>query len=212
MQDEDDYTCNGCTSSFPPTSSSGSGGNPDDDLSGGDEEENCVPSPGQWICDLDDLIYEPPYCPTTSTYVDCWNQNGLLYMGEEPMNIDPSQWELLLTAIREQVHGLNRWQLIALALSYDTPFYNNSLYGLGEVPGTGCIDQYGCFDRSELNYIAQGELWAAAGVDFEDAESIVRFWKFMPIMHFSAEASGGTLIMLSVGYSDYEEHYPSDFP
>ena len=184
----------------------GGGGN-----SGEGDEGNCVPSPGQWICDLDAVIYEPEYCPTTYSLVDCWESDLPLYMGGDPMNIDPAEWDELLSAIRNQAHGMNRWQLIALALIYDTPFYDNSVYGLGKLPGTGCIGQ-GCYDRSELNYIAQGELWAAAGLEIEEAIAIVRFWKATPIMHFPTNASGGTLIMLDIGFQDYVTHYPNVSP
>jgi hypothetical protein len=128
------------------------------------------------------------------------------------MDIDPVEFAELLSALRNQVHGMNRWELIFLAMFYDTPFYDNSFYGLGRLPGIGCIEGLGCYDRSELNYIAQGELWAAAGADNEVATAIVRFWKSMPIMHFPTGASGGTLIMLDVGFYDYTGHFPNDSP
>jgi hypothetical protein len=186
----------------------GSGGSTAGNGGGGG---NCIPAPGQWICDLDALIYEPNYCPNGTTLVNCWEQDLPLYMGKEPMNIDPAEWDELLSAIRNQANGMKRWQLIALALIYDTPFYDNSVYGLGKLPGTGCVGQ-GCYDRSELNYIAQGELWAAAGLEIEEAIAIVRIWKSMPIMHFPSNASGGTLIMLDIGFQDYVTHYPNVSP
>jgi hypothetical protein len=198
-----------------PLACSGGGGggsqNDDDNNSGGGGAGNCIPYPGQWVCDLDALIYEPTYCPTAYSLVECWEQNLPLYMGEDPMAIDPAEWDALLLAIRNDIHSMNRWQLIAAAMFYDTPFYDNSVYGLGKLPGIGCIDQQ-CYGRSELNYIAQGELWAAAGFSIEETMIIVQVWKLSPIMHFPTVASGGTLIMTNIGYYDYQSQYPNEFP
>lgn len=212
LDDGCDYEgCDGGGSGGGGGNGGGGGGNGGGGNNGGGDEGNCVPTPGQWICDLDALTYEPEYCPTTYSLVDCWENDLPLYMGEDPMNIDPAEWDELLSAIRNQAHDMKRWQLIALALFYDTPFYDNSVYGLGKLPGTGCIGQ-GCYDRSELNYIAQGELWAAAGLEIEEAVAIVRFWKATPSMHFPTNASGGTLIMLDIGFHDYVTHYPNVSP
>jgi len=223
-QKSDDYRCHGCTPTPPSTpdlalnnrgeSENGCHNDPDcNEYDEGGTGPMCLP--GELACQIDKAPYDGydlnDFCPLSATLVYCWEHNQPLYMGNGPLYIDPAEWDALLLAIRNDIRGMNRQQLIAAALFYDTPFYDNSFYGFGKLPGIGCINQR-CYSRSELNYVAQGELWAAAGFSIEETMTIVQLWKLSPIMHFPTVASGGTLVMTNIGYYDYQSHYPNEFP
>jgi hypothetical protein len=106
--------------------------------------------------------------------------------------IDPVEWEKLLKNVGDNVHSFSTgW--------YDTPFYNR----YGTLKGTGCLNGK-CYDRSEINYIGEGEAWAALGVSKETTHEIVSFWK-KSIYHHAP--SSGAMEMTDIGYDYYEEHY-----
>jgi hypothetical protein len=94
---------------------------------------------------------------------------------------------------------------------YDTPFFNN--YSRS---GIGCFNGGGdCYDRSELNYIGEGEALAALGFSNGATQNVVWFWKNKgPFVSGLAgldstprTVSQGTIDMTNVGWNYYHEHY-----
>jgi hypothetical protein len=109
--------------------------------------------------------------------------------------IDPKDWNRLLASIGNDVNSSSiktGW--------YDTPFYD---YG-GLLKGTACISGK-CYDRSELNYIGEGEALAASGKSKEEATEFVNNWKEIVYGH---PASYGVNDMTGVGWDYYHENYP----
>jgi len=114
------------------------------------------------------------------------------------------EFEQMLKAVGDDLQGFPTlgW--------YDTPFYDAG----GKLTGTGCV--YGkCYDRSELNYIGEGEALAKMGFSREATQSIVRTWKnkwdilsgFVGLDGIFTEVSQGTEDMTDIGWRYYTEHY-----
>ena len=118
-----------------------------------------------------------------------------------PNDLDPADFEELLAKIGSDVHQTPPELLILKSPSYDTPFYNRN----GKFTGTGCLNGK-CYDRSELNYIGQGELWAALGFTKDRTHQVVSTWKETIYGHPPSE---GALEMTDIGYDNYQEIYPS---
>ena len=207
MQESDDYECTGCTTApgYEPNycdthaGACGGGGNPDDDLKTGssgdkgrDEDWLHTQPFADWFTGTSDL-----------SLIDSW---------DGAQNIDPAEWQQLLAKIGANVHKTPKILLFLKAVNYDTPFFDKGrFFGLSKLNGTGCI--YGeCYDRSELNYIAQGELWAAIGVPKQVGKLIVLEWKqtksFPPFdLQNPVPVTNGTFEMFDVGYDYYQENY-----
>jgi hypothetical protein len=123
---------------------------------------------------------------------------------EGEKDIDPGDWEMLRSEIRDDVYSSWGTFLPIEAPSYDTPFYNDH----GKLSGRGCLGEK-CYDRSELNYVAQGELWAAVGVSNERGHEIVRFWKEMKCLWLCERNDlQEEYDMFDNGYFHYQELYP----
>jgi len=138
-----------------------------------------------------------------------FENNILLGSWDFDQDIPPDEFEDLLLAIVDDVHNKTPRELVLSAAGYDTPFYNHSTYfGIGRLSGTGCI--YGkCYDRSELNYIGEGALWAAAGASKAEGHQIVTTWKLLIwINHGPQLTTPGTLEMFDLGYNTYYQVYP----
>jgi len=129
--------------------------------------------------------------------------------------IDPTDFEELLSEIAYDVHQKPPEWLMILSPRYDTPFYNVG----GKLSGMGCI--YGkCYTRTEINYIGEGELWAAVGVSKSTGHTIVSAWKnaksfALGLVGFDSahrEISQGTFEMFDIGYDNYQELYPPGSP
>ena len=139
---------------------------------------------------------------------DKFNNNLLLGSWDFAWDVPPDEFEDLLLAIVNDVH--QNPPGVFGSLTYDTPFYNDSTYfGIGKLSGIGCI--YGkCYDRSELNYIGEGAVWAAAGVSKAEGHQIVTTWKLLIwINHGPSLTTPGTFEMFDLGYDTYNEVYPS---
>jgi hypothetical protein len=125
-----------------------------------------IPCPDLTTRDIDDgfdRLGSPDVCPVTSL-IECYYLHASLEMGQSPMNIDLEDFRALLLAIYLEVNGRNSADLIVTSMGFDTPFYDHgALGGYGALPGSACISGLGCYDRHELNYVAQGEISAAAG-------------------------------------------------
>ncbi len=100
------------------------------------------------------------------------------------------------------------------ALWYDTPFYNKG----GRLSGTGCFGTE-CYDRSELNYIGEGGVWAGVGLSKEATHNIVWAWKnkvpfvlgLLGLDSTPREVSQRVMDMTDLAYDYYHELYP-DIP
>ena len=139
----------------------------------------------------------------------------LLPSWKDDVDIESDDWEKLLSKISADAYQKNQkypdWLLKVIALNYDTPFYDR----LGYLSGIGCVDNV-CYDRSELNYIGEGIIWAAIGVDIDEGHDVVRAWKnkgpfvlgLLGLDSTPREVSQGTLTMFDAGYYYYLQHYP----
>jgi hypothetical protein len=146
-------------------------------------------------------------CPVASL-VECYYRHASLDMGTQPMNIDPQEFQDLQLAIYYEVNGRNRLDLISSSLNYDTPFFDlGSIRPGGALPGTGCLNGQ-CFARHELNYIAQGQISAAAGESYTEGLGRVFIWK---LSHVSIPSSG-TIEMFTTGYNYYHAQSGSTPP
>ena|GEM_PF-2973080 len=140
-------------------------------------------------------------CPVTSL-IECYYLHASLNMGQDPMNIDMKDFQALLLAIYYEVKGRNSVDLVVSSMSFDTPFYDHGvLGGIAAIPGTGCINGLGCYARHELNYIAQGEISAAAGESRTAGLFRVNEWKL--VFGLGSRPSTGTLTMWNIGYVFY---------
>jgi hypothetical protein len=118
--------------------------------------------------------------------------------------IDPVEWEKLLRNVGDGVHSFSTgW--------YDTPFFNNY-----SDSGIGCFNGgRDCYDRSELNYIGEGEALAALGLSKEATHNVVWAWKnakpfalrLAGLDSTPNKVSQGTYAMTDVGWGYYHAHY-----
>lgn len=118
--------------------------------------------------------------------------------------IDPVEWDQLLKNVGDDVHTFSTgW--------YDTPFFNNY-----SDSGNGCFKGgKDCYDRSELNYIGEGESLAALGFSNKATQDIVWTWKNKGNIVWCAlgvecsfrKPSQGTIDMTDIGWNYYHEHY-----
>ena len=145
-------------------------------------------------------------CPADFNLTECHYAQGILVMGQEPIDIEPSEFATLMLAIAHDLHGRSSTELKIIAPSYDTPFYDRKIFGQGGYPGKGCISGK-CYTRDELNYVAQGILWAAAGISKKQGHEKVEEWKASPILHFPTTPSQGTIEMFDFGYDFYQNIY-----
>jgi hypothetical protein len=151
------------------------------------------------------LRKEPDKKPDQPDLAEMFNDHQLLDSWEGEVVIDPANFENLLSAIREDVHDSPSWWLFLSAVRYDTPFYDRGgPFGIGALSGTGCINNK-CYSRTELNYIGQGEVWAALGFTKTRTLQIVSSWKETVWRHPPSEE---VREMTEIGYDHYQELYP----
>jgi hypothetical protein len=162
-----------------------------------------IPCPGLTTRDWNDgfnRLGSPDICPVTSL-IECYYLHASLNMGQTPMNIDLNDFQALMLAIYYEVNGRESGDLIVSSMSFDTPFYDHGVFGGGALPGTACIDGLGCFARHELNYVAQGEISAAAGESPFAGQFRVQEWKL--VFGLGSKASPGAITMWNIGYVFY---------
>lgn len=105
---------------------------------------------------------------------------------------------------------------------FDTPLFNGEsrLFGSEARNGTACIPGGKCYNRTELNYIGEGEALAAMGFSKEDTHKIVWTWKNAKNIGWCAlgveckfrEPSQGTYEMTDVGWEFYNQYYSQSDP
>jgi hypothetical protein len=138
----------------------------------------------------------------------------VLDLWEGAQNIDSVEWQLLLAKLGANVHDTSKIELLLKAVNYDTPLFDKGrFFGLSRLKGVGCIEG-ACYDRSELNYIGEGELWAAIGVPKPLGHLLVWDWKqtksFPPFdLGNPVPVTNKTFEMFDVGYDSYEQNYGS---
>jgi hypothetical protein len=130
--------------------------------------------------------------------------HGRLESWDGRVEIDPVEWENLLKVVGDDV------QLFSTGW-YDTPFFNDYTRS-----GIGCFNGgQDCYDRSELNYIGEGEALAALGLSRDATQNIVWAWKNKgPLVlglggldSTPRRVSQGTIDMTNIGWNYYHEHY-----
>ncbi len=137
-----------------------------------------------------------------------WGLGADLVSWDETKQIDPKEWEALLS---DTGYKVNRsWIKTGWR---DTPLFN----GFGFLSGRACLNPGNCYDRSELNYIGEGEALAALGLSKEGAHNVVWAWKnkgpfVLGLLGFDStprEVSQGTYEMTDVGWDYYHDQYLS---
>jgi hypothetical protein len=154
--------------------------------------------------------------PNNNLLTQAFNNHELLESWDTT-NIEPADFDELLGAIGVDVHRRSKSWLFFAAVNYDTPFFN----GYGLLSGTGCINGK-CYDRSELNYVGEGEVWAALGVSKSEGHMIVTAWKHKGCAEigFHGETlclnpaaynqpTEGVIEMFDTGYDYYNQYFPS---
>jgi hypothetical protein len=197
-------------------SSTGSGGGSSDgsscDTNGNSLPD--IPCPGLHTRDWNDWFNRSngsdALCPPGTPLVECYYAHASLNMGEDPLTIDFQEFQDLLLAIYDEVDGRNGVDLYMSSINFDTPFYDLGSIGKTGLPGTGCINGLGCYARSELNYVAQGELAAAAGQSREAGFLKVLAWK--ATLGGFRSPSPGTNEMYNIGYDFYHAQNGSSPP
>jgi hypothetical protein len=124
--------------------------------------------------------------------------------GIGPQEIEPMEFEQMLKSVGDDLHGFPTlgW--------YDTPFYNAG----GKLTGIGCVNGK-CYDRSELNYIGEGEALAKLGLSRDATHNVVFIWKnkwsllsgLVGLDSTTKPVSQGTYEMTDIGWSYYVQHY-----
>jgi len=120
-------------------------------------------------------------CPDSYTYVQCYYSGYMLVLNGD-VAIDQDQFNLLLIAIyfdlknRAPVGG---YDYEARSL-YDTPFWN----GNGNLPGNLCHNNQ-CYERSKVNYIAQGMWVGASGQSLIEGDVGVHAWNISKYRHLA---------------------------
>jgi hypothetical protein len=143
--------------------------------------------------------------------VECYYLHASLNIGQDPMSIDLEEFQGLLLAIYYEINGRNSPDLILTSMAFDTPFYDHGvLGGMGALPGTACISSLGCYARHEINYIAQGEIAAAAGES--RTAGLFRVYEWKLVFGLGDEPSPGTITMWNIGYIYFHAQNGSSAP
>ena len=150
--------------------------------------------------------------PKKRILADHFRHRELLDSWDWAEDIGNGDFGELLTVVAKDIHEKPKAWLVLAAVNYDTPFFN----GYGLYSGTGCLNGK-CYDRSELNYIAQGALWAAVGVSKEAGHEIVEAWKRKGCIPGTDaclnpaavnQPTQETLEMFDLGFDFYNQLYP----
>ena len=153
-----------------------------------------------------------------TTYVECFYARELLNI-DGVLMIDQAQFNQLLLALYYDIH-----QRLAVTpfmqVGYDTPFYDAG----GAAPGIVCFNGDQCYQRPEVNYVAQGMLARAQGLTELGGGVIVYGWKGanwalrlpsrgnIPGSYPRPTPSDGTLYWYIQGYNTYGVLYNSIDP
>jgi hypothetical protein len=118
--------------------------------------------------------------------------------------IESREFEQMLKIVGDDLQGFPTlgW--------YDTPFYNAG----GNATGIGCVNGK-CYDRSELNYIGEGEALAKLGLSKEITHQVVFVWKnklplalgLLGLESTTNPVSQGTYEMTDIGWDYYNANY-----
>ena len=194
------------------------GGELDDDLSNdSDSDGNPYDTDNDGVPDLPNpyiilfpLATAARYpCDQENTYVECLYRRQPLVIDGDLM-IDSDDFERMLIAIffdlkNRDTTPSNTPEKISLMRDqylYDTPFWN----GYGLYPGKACINSR-CYERQEINYVAQGMWSADSGQTLGEGLRTVYNWKHFA---YNQAPSYGTAYWFKVGYNFYtqmDDHY-----
>ena len=133
-----------------------------------------------------------PYC-TPEDIVECFYRRGRLPSGE--WIISQEQLNQLMLAVYYDISGRpwSPWDWYSRR-AYDTPLWD------GYLADTGTICTGGqCYDRNEVNYIAQG-MYSAKYEKRQLGESIVEGWNQIQYSHGASE---GEIKWYNEGYDFY---------
>jgi hypothetical protein len=140
-------------------------------------------------------------------------KSGHFVSWEGEKNIPPDYWQFTLDEFGKAAHSRasSDWKFIRYitAYTFDSDFFNEDTIFTKPLTGRGCFDDNKCYDRSEINYFAQGELWAAYGVTKDEGHDIIKSWKESKCF-WRCERNDlqEEYDMFDVGYRHYQELYP----
>ena len=161
--------------------------------------DSCVDN----ACTIPFLPFGPWADWTTSSYP--WSFP--VYDSWGVAEIDPTDFDLMLQAVGDDLQST-----ITLGW-YDTPFFDSG----GDLTGIGCVNG-SCYDRSELNYIGEGEALAKNGLSRDATQTVVFLWKnkmslllgLIGLDSTMKPVTQGTKDMTDIGWYYYTEHYSSN--
>jgi RHS repeat-associated protein len=121
------------------------------------------------------------YCPPEYTYTQCFYAGNLLTELDGEIDVIYVDWgqfvEMEIAIYFDLVNRSPVGGYDLLRGGYDTPFWDNGPYLDAQV----CFEDGSCYERHEVNYIAQGMWSAAAGQSIEEGHAIVWLWKAIGI-------------------------------
>lgn len=189
MLENDDYGGVGPTPPIPPR---------DDDTDTDDDGVPNIPDPEfppiEAIRDVD------PDC-IPGNLVECFYSHG--YMPAGDYDISWSEFWLLMKAIRYDVDQRDSLTDYSYRGWYDTPFYDGGAGASpeGALESNLCVQMIGCFERHELNYIAQGQASAKSYEGRGLMVVLITGWKID--QYEGSLPSYKTLRAANIGYSYY---------
>ena len=157
-------------------------------------------------------IPDPEYHPITpgrsedpdcipGNLVECFYGGG--YMPAGDYKISWTEFWLLMKAIRYDIDQRDSLTDYDYRSWYDTPFYDG-----GELKGNLCVQMVGCFERHELNYVAQGQASAKAYEGRALMVTLITGWKID--QYEGSLPSYKTLRAANIGYTYYTMTHDSN--
>ncbi|MCP5094729.1 MAG: hypothetical protein GY943_04170 [Chloroflexi bacterium] len=134
------------------------------------------------------------FCPQGYSYLQCWELNLPLRLNNYEQ-IDPAQFAELERAVYEALYNADTLSILSRSI-FDTPFHNHTLNP--EKDTIVCLGST-CFNRSAVNYFAQGAWSAREG---ETRGTLHNFyisgWKLLSSMILSNESrkNGGESVWI----------------
>lgn len=180
----------------------------DDKPVNGAGESGDTDTDGDGIPNIPDPEY-PPITPgrgedadcVPGNLVECFYNHG--YMPAGDYNISWSEFWLLMKAISYDIDQRDSLTDYSYRGWYDTPFYDGGLNATagGPLKSNLCIQMLGCFERHELNYIAQGQASAKAYEGRVLMAALIVGWKMD--QYEGSMPSYKTLRAANIGYNYY---------
>ncbi len=166
--------------------------------------------------DLVDLIKKKKDKGRETLDVNTRTRGGHFVSWEGEKNVPLDYWQFTLDEFGKDAHlraTKSKFLKPITAFTYDSDFFNEDSIFTKPLTGRGCFDDNNCYDRSEINYFAQGELWAAYGVSEDKGHDIIKSWKESKCLWMCERNDlQEEYDMFDVGYRHYLILYPRPSP